>query len=102
MANVCSHAQVGKLSGYFDSGFGFDGIDLTINLLGKHTEVCLVGPALRRRAISHAEDTIFWSESAGQNINPHCDDAGNVFEEVVGGSKQQPFWEVESPGEAFV
>eukprot|EP00956_Cyclotella_meneghiniana_P018452 scaffold30734_cov34-Cyclotella_meneghiniana.AAC.1 len=102
MANVCFHAQVGELSGNLDSCFGFDGIDTTINLLGEHAEVCFVGPAFRRRAVSHAEDAIFWVKSAGQNINPHCDDAGNMFEEVVGGSKQQPFREVESPGVAFV
>jgi hypothetical protein len=103
LAEVVFEEQESKVLADFFSHLCFNWVNITICLLERvHIEIGLDAPTCRCGAVGHTQQTVLWFCSACQNINPHGDDACNMFEKVVAGSIQQILWEVETPGPSFM
>ena len=93
--------EFGELAADLGSDFGFFWVKITICFDWVCLEVCFLVPAFGGGAVCHAEDTIFWLQSPFYDINPHSDNACNVFQEVVCCSVQQFFWDIPAPGSSI-
>ena len=93
--------EFGELTADFGSDFGFFWIKFTICFDWVCFEICFLVPTFRGGAVCHAEDTIFWLQSAFDDVDPDSNNACNVLQEVVCCAVQQPFWEVQPPGSAI-
>ena len=79
MDKLVLDAEFGELAADLSSDFGFLWVKITICFNRVCFEVCFLVPTFGGGAVCHAEDTIFWLQSPFDDINPHGNNACNVF-----------------------